>query len=155
MIRKLAVVKNFILRHHMRLLTRGGESEAAQNSLNEIVTIVAADDNVRRCLERHGATAAVLHELYDFLEQGGADRWIHGNYVAALSITHPLVIEAYLEQRHRRGDRRFRLSFADTCVRYIEGGYTDQFLRQNLGLSANAMAATPAATGIAGFEGAA
>lgn len=132
MIRKLAIFKSLALKHHMKLLTRSGQPTVAEKSLNEIIAIIAADDDIRRALEAHDANAGVIYELYHFLEQGGADRWVHGNYVAALSITNPVILRGYLRNRGRRHERLFRLAFADTCIRYVEGGYTEAFLKKNL-----------------------
>ena len=69
-----------------------------------------------------------IRELYHFLIGGGADCWIHGCYVAAVSIANPIIIYAYLRDRRRRRERGFCLSFVDTCIRYIEGGCTETFL---------------------------
>jgi len=133
-IRRLGVFKNFMLRTHARTLAYSEDPVEAAKALSDIIAVVAADREGAQVLKRFGAGPEAIGALYAFLVEGGADRWIHGNYVAALSITNPIVLHAYLRDRHRAGEVDFKRAFADCCIRYIEGGYTESFLFSQLAI---------------------
>lgn len=132
MIKRLGVFKTILYQHNLRVLTRSDDAKAAQTALQEIITLLMTQQDMTAVLNAHDAGPEDIRGLYQFLLHHGADIWVHGNYVAAHSLGNPVILEAYLRDRHLRHDRGYALAFADTCVRYVEGGYADQFLRDNL-----------------------
>ncbi len=132
MIKRLGVFKTIFYQHNLRTLTRSDDPQTAQAALQEIIAVLMTQEDVTRVLETYDAGPQDIRGLYQFLLHHGADIWIHGNYVAAHSLGNPVILEAYLRDRALRNDRGYALAFADTCVRYVEGGYSDQFLRDNL-----------------------
>jgi hypothetical protein len=137
MFRRINAVRDFMLRHHIRELARCEDAQEAERHFREISALVMDDPAVRRILKLFKAGESQLRELFDFLMYGGADCWIHGTYVAASSITKPIIIYAYLRDREKRADRNFQRGFADTCVRYFEGGYNEMFLCTMLSVPAD------------------
>ncbi len=132
MIKRLGVFKTIFYQHNLRILTRSDDPQTAQAALAEIIAVLMTQEDITRTLAAYDAGPGDIRGLYQFLLHHGADIWIHGNYVAAHSLGHPVILEAYLRDRALRDDRGYALVFADTCVRYVEGGYADQFLRDNL-----------------------
>lgn len=132
MIKRLGVFKTIFYQHNLRILTRSADPQTKQNALAEIIAVLMTQEDIARALSAYDAGPEDIRGLYQFLLHHGADIWVHGNYVAAHSLGSPVILEAYLRDRHLRGDRGYALAFADTCVRYVEGGYADQFLRDNL-----------------------
>jgi hypothetical protein len=132
MIKKLGVFRTILYQHNLRILTRSEDAKTAQAALEEIIAVLMTQEDITRTLSAYDATPGDIRGLYQFLLHHGADIWVHGNYVAAHSLGNPVILEAYLRDRHLRDDRGYALAFADTCVRYVEGGYADQFLRDNL-----------------------
>lgn len=132
MIKRLGVFKTILYQHNLRVLTRSDDAKAAQTALQEIITLLMTQQDMTAVLNAHDGGPEDIRGLYQFLLHHGADIWVHGNYVAAHSLGNPVILEAYLRDRHLRHDRGYALAFADTCVRYVEGGYADRFLRDNL-----------------------
>ncbi len=125
----MPILRNFLLRHHTRSLSRAAEAREADKALDELVMLAVEDPAIKSVLRQFGAGAAELRGLYNCLVHGGADRWIYGNYVAAVSLTNPIIIYAYLRDRAaKKDDSGFCLGFADVCIRFIEGGYAESFL---------------------------
>jgi len=132
MIKRLGVFKTILYQHNLRVLTRSSDPKTAQAALEEIIAVLMTQQDVTSVLAAYDATPADIRGLYQFLLHHGADIWVHGNYVAAYSLGNPIILEAYLRDRALHQDRGYALALADTCVRYVEGGYSDQFLRDNL-----------------------
>jgi Flp pilus assembly protein TadB len=135
MLKRLGVFKTVFYQHHLRLLTRSPDRMVQEQALADITQALAHDEEISRLLRRHSASAAVIGELYRFLLAHGANIWVHGNYVAAACLCNPLIVEAYLRDRQHRFDEAFGRGFADICVRYIEGGYGENFLRDMLDIT--------------------
>lgn len=132
MIKRLGVFKTILYQHNLRVLTRSDDPQATQNALAEIIAVLMTQEDITRVLKAYDGVSDDIRGLYQFLLHHGADIWVHGNYVAAHSLSNPVILEAYLRDKYLRDDRGYALAFADTCVRYVEGGYADQFLRDNL-----------------------
>ncbi len=132
MIKRLGVFKTIFYQHNLRILTRSHDPHAAQSALAEIIAVLMTQEDMTRVLAAYDAGPDDIRSLYQFLLHHGADIWVHGNYVAAYSLGNPIILEAYLRDRAMHQDRGYALALADTCVRYVEGGYSDQFLRENL-----------------------
>lgn len=125
-----------MLRHHIREFAQAPDSRVADEHFREILALVVEDPVVRGVLKAFKAGKPEIRELFDFLIYGGADRWIHGDYAAARSIANPVVLYAYLRDRHKRDDRSFQLGFADSCIRFLEGGFEPGFLLKMLSVPA-------------------
>lgn len=137
MVKKIPLVRDMMLRHHIRCLARQTDRREAAGHLLEIAELVAADRNAGLIMKKFGGTKSDICDLYRFLVQGGANLFIHGGFVAASSLANPVILYAWLRDRHKRHDRKFQLGFADTCVRYFEGGYTLDFLHRMLSVPQN------------------
>lgn len=125
-----------MLRYHMKQLASSPRFKRFDQHFTAIQNLVLQDARISALLEKFGATPRDIRDLFEWLLRGGANIWVHGTHVAASSVANPIIVCAYLKDRHKRRDTAFQHMFADTCVRYVEGGYTDEFLLDMFAMSA-------------------
>jgi hypothetical protein len=130
------------MRRHVARVRQASDRQGLEQRLRELIVFVAADPPVRAILKKFRAGARDIRELYGFLMES-AYRVPHGHDAVLCSITNPIVIFAYLRDRHRSDDRRFALGFADACLRHFDGGHTDRFLLGLLAVPENFVPAFP------------
>jgi hypothetical protein len=104
-----------------------------EKALLGVIKIATNDEYIKEVLAAFKAPEDDLRELYALLIKAGASQWVNNSFVAAVGITNPIVVYAYLRAKNRNEiSKSFALNLAFACIEYIEQKFDVKVLLKTL-----------------------